>query len=118
MKSKSDVKGDKWEALQDIIDKYSKDELVLSRAYSDGSVDPLWPRFDRAAGNQLTEGEATVSRYAIWANTVCDNLIESLKFIEKNDIATARILIIRAANSMSAFADVQALVDPFANGNI
>jgi hypothetical protein len=66
---------------------------------------------DRAALNQAEEGEATVSRYGIWANTVRDNIRESIEEIDKGNIDEAKRLLKRAANSLSAFSEIQALFD-------
>lgn len=104
------------EDLRRIVDRYSQDRIVVSNAYGDRGIDPLWPRFERAANNQRTHGEATLSRYAIWANTVRDNIIEGLSLIEAGKVEDAKRLLLRAANSMSAFSDVQAYFDPFEMG--
>ena len=99
-------------ALDAIMRKYDSEELVVSRAHGDGGTDPLWPRFHRAAINQMSGGEATLSRYAIWANTVRDNIIRALE-LGFDSPGEARELLVRAANSLSAFSDVQAYFDPF-----
>lgn len=58
------------EEMKRIIDKFDTDrEFRTSQAFGDGGVDLLSGRLHRAALNQLCEGEATVSRYGIWANT-------------------------------------------------
>lgn len=98
--------------LSEITRRYDQNELVVSQAYGDGGVDPLWARFERSVINQMGYGEATVSRYAIWANTVRDNIIEGMAAMEEGDQARARHHLIRAANSLSAFSDVQAYFDP------
>lgn len=56
--------------LAKLIQHYDSPECKTSKAYSDGGLDPLWPRFERAALNQLNDGEATLSRHAICDNTV------------------------------------------------
>lgn len=99
--------------LAEIIKRYDRPELIVSTAYADGGIDPLWSRFYRGAGNQIDGGDATTARYAIWANTVRDNIIEGMRAMEAGDDATGRQHLIRAANSLSAFADVQAYFDPF-----
>lgn len=101
---------------QTIIDKYDVDRLKISTAYTDGGIDPLWPRFNRAVMNQCESGEATLSRYAIWVNTVRDNIIQAMREIENDNGDEGKRLLIRAANSLSAFADVQAYFDPFGLG--
>jgi hypothetical protein len=104
--------------LQQIIAKYDQGRLQVSRAYCDGGIDGVWPRFERAASNQCVDGDATLSRYAIWANTVRDNIIEALQLMERGNAKDAAPLLILAANSLSAFSDVQAYFDPFDIGTI
>lgn len=104
------------EDIDRIVQKYEVDELQLSTAYRDGSIDPLWGRFARAVSNQMESGDATFSRYAIWANTVRDNITEAMELMEAAETEEARRLMIRAANSLSAFADIQAYFDPFGLG--
>ena len=104
------------ELLDQIIRKYDTDELRFSIAYGDGGIDPLWARFSRAAGNQMDSGGTTLSRYAIWANTVRDNIAQAITLMESDERQKARRLMVRAANSLSAFSDVQALFDPFELG--
>ena len=103
------------EALQELVRRYDQPELAISQAYQDGGVDPLWPRFERAAINQLEDGEATVSRYGIWANTVRDNIVEAMRLLESGDSLAAHTQLVRAANSLSAFSEFQALFDPWKN---
>ena len=99
------------DTLNTIISRYDQEQLRISSAYPDGGIDPLWPRFSRAVINQLDAGDATFSRYAIWANTVRDNIIEALNHMEIEDEAEVKRLLVRAANSLSAFAEVQAHMD-------
>lgn len=99
------------EALQKILRHCEQPELVISQAFRDGGIDPLWPRFERAAMNQLEGGAAAASRYGIWANTVRDNLIEAMHFLDAGDGQSARSHLVRAANGLAAFSEVQALVD-------
>ena len=95
--------------LQEALGPFMTDsDLVTSDANVDGALDPLFPRLFRAAMNQLVDGPAAVSRYAIWANTVRDNLVAAL---EAEDEAKRRRLLIRAANSLAAFAEIQSLFD-------
>ena len=99
--------------LNALLESYAVNELKISRAITDGGVDPLWPRLKRAALNQESQGPAMVSRYAIWANTVRDNIIEGLQNAERGDLESAKYFLIRAANSLSAFSELQAQFDPF-----
>lgn len=104
--------------LHEIIAKYDQPSLQIAGAYCDGGADTPWPRFERAATNQICDGDATLSRYAIWANTVRDNIIEAVQCVEAGQTEEANSLLVRAANSLSAFSEVQAYFDPFDIGNI
>jgi len=98
--------------LTSVLDKYDNDhEFIISKAFLDGGLDPLMARLERAAGNQMSNGAAALSRYGIWANTVRDNIIEAERLMTEGNISDARSLLIRAANSLSAFSDIQALCD-------
>jgi hypothetical protein len=99
------------ERLTEIIATYDSEEMKISEAFKDGGLEPLWPRFQRAASNQMGQGEATVARYAIWANTVRDNLVEARSLMLAGRIEEAERLMIRGINSLSAFSEVQAEVD-------
>lgn len=104
------------EQLSMIVQRYSEDRLLISSAYADGGTDPLWGRFEGGVINQMEDGDATAARYAIWANTVRDNIVEAIKRMEAGDQVDAKRLMVRAANSLSAFSDVQAYFDPFELG--
>ncbi|MFC1681796.1 hypothetical protein ACFL1S_08500 [Pseudomonadota bacterium] len=87
-------------------------ETFVSKAFADGGLEPLFPRLHRAADNQASEGMATFSRYGIWANTVNDNIVEALSLLDTGDYQEARRLLRRSINSISAFAEIQALLGP------
>jgi hypothetical protein len=109
----------KWEQIEAIIEKYSTDqELRISTAFPDGGLGLLLPRLGRAALNQIgPEGDAIYSRYAIWANTARDTIIEAASRIERGKSEREVLpLLIEVANSLSAFADIQALFDPIFHG--
>ena len=96
--------------LQEVIDSYqTESEIVRTEVHREEGLDFLFPRLSRAALNQLTEGPATVSRYAIWADTVGNNIIAAL---HATDDRERRRLLIRAVNSLSAFSELQSLFDP------
>ncbi len=99
------------ETVYEIIRKYDQAELKMSHVY-EGGLDGLWPRFSRAALNQTSDGEATLSRYAIWATTVRDNIVEALHCIQEEREEEAEKFLIRAANNLSAFSEVQSHFDP------
>ena len=96
-----------------IIERFDTDrEFRVSHAYQDGGINALSGRLRRAATDQLYGDEATVSRYGIWGNTVRDNIRQADVEIENGRITEARRLLRRAANSLSAFAELQAHFDP------
>ena len=97
--------------IKAIIEKYDQSQLVKLDVRIDGGVDPLWPRLNRAILNQCGKGEATISRYAIWATTVRDNIEEAITHLEDADQEQARYYLTRAANSLSAFVEVQDLIE-------
>ncbi|WOJ92914.1 hypothetical protein R0135_14120 [Congregibacter variabilis] len=66
-----------------LLDIHDVDDVKVSRAYLDAGCDPLWPRFERAAVNQYVEGQSVIGRYAIWANTVRDNILEGMESLEE-----------------------------------
>lgn len=104
--------------IQEILDRHDTDEeVIVSNAFSDGGVDPLFPRLARAALNQTDEGGATFSRYAIWANTVRDNLREASENVRAHNYEEAERFIRRSINALSAFSEIQALFDGRDSGN-
>ncbi len=100
-----------YDKIQEIIRLYDTRELKVSKAYEDGGIDPLWARLDRAAMNQVESGPAAISRYGIWANTVRDNIREAIALLESRNQEDAITLLIRAANSLSAFSEIQHFLD-------
>lgn len=96
-----------------IIEDFSSDKaLRISSAYMDGGLEPLFPRLERAALDQLASDDAAFSRYAVWANTVKDTIIEAIKMVNENsNCKEIRPLLIKAANSLSAFSEIQAILD-------
>lgn len=104
---------DKEELINQIIEVFDRvDEIVLSEAYADGGIDGLSPRLSRAVLNQISEGDATFSRYAIWANTVRDNISAAIRLIENGETKDGCRLLIAAHNSLSAFSEIQKRLDP------
>ena len=99
------------ENLDSIIERYSKASEILENSYSDGGCSPLWPRFERAAINQIADSPLALPRYAIWANTVRDNIAEALNQLDIEHTEDARQRLVEAANSLSAFSEVQSLFE-------
>jgi len=98
-----------WERIVSCIQRYDNDrELLASGAFRDGGTMMLFPRLERAALNQFDDGESTVSRYAIWANTVRDYIRAAMSAPEDE----RQRLLTHAANSLSAFSEIQSLFDP------
>lgn len=95
--------------IEVIIKKFDSDqEFRVSEAFPDGGIDSLGARLHRAAFDQFCDDKAMVSRYGIWANTVRDNIRQADAEIESGNMREARRLLCRAANSLSAFAELQA----------
>lgn len=107
------------EELAEIIEKFDSDqEFRVSQAFQDGGVDPLFGRLHRAALDQFCDDRAMSSRYGIWANTVRDNIRLADSEIENGNMREARRLLYRAANSLSAFAELQGEFDSMRIENI
>lgn len=103
--------------IQDIIFRYSRDDSrILNTLASDG-IDPLWPRLERAATNQLDGGQAMLSRYGIWSNTVRDNIITGMQLLENGDLTESKRLMARAVNALSAFSELQKYFDQKRQGD-
>lgn len=98
-------------SLENIIAKYDRPEVV-KMIRMDGGLDPLWARFERVAMNQEGGGPATIALYAIWSNTVRDNIIEGLNLLDRVKRDDAKKLFIRGANSLGVFAEYQQHMDP------
>lgn len=108
---------DKEGVIDEILDLCDRDDQpVVSKAYGDGGLDPLFPRLRRAAVNQIDDGDATLSRYAIWANTLRDNILHAMDLSEKRNYPNAKHFLIRTVNALSAFSEIQALFDPMEIG--
>jgi len=100
--------------IDKIIASYDQvDEMIQSSAYGSGGTNLLFPRLMRAALNQCCNGDATVSRYAIWANTVRDHISTAIRLIESGDKEEGFRLLTAAHNSLSAFSEIQKQLDPF-----
>lgn len=99
------------ENLDSIIERYSKASEILENSYSDGGRSPLWPPFERAAINQIADSPMALPRYAIWANTVRDNIAEALNQLDMGHTEDARQRLVEAANSLSAFSEMQSLFE-------
>lgn len=103
------MRGDElYSAVETTIDRFERSRTMLkTEAYTDGGADMLFPRLRRAALNQCGSGSSTLSRYAIWANTVRDHIDEALRLADRGNKAEAERLLLLAHNSLSAFSEIQ-----------
>lgn len=104
------------EKLAALMERYDTDRLVISTAYADGGTEHLRGRLEGGLINQMERGDAMVARYAIWANTVRDNIIAGMNALKAGESDEGYRHLIRAANSLSAFSDAQAHLDPLNMG--
>jgi hypothetical protein len=104
------------EVLSAIAERYDTDRLVVSTAYADGGTEPLRGRLEGGLINQMEGGDAMAARYAIWANTVRDNIIAGMNALKADEPTEGYRHLNRAANSLSAFSDAQAYLDPLNMG--
>ena len=97
--------------LRAIIAKYGG---ARHKAHLTGDFTYLWPRFERAAMAQMYDDNdgVAVSRYALWAETVRDAIIKGQSLLLEGDNAGGEKLLAHAANSLSAFYEVQCYFDP------
>lgn len=108
------------ESMLQIVENFSTEERVVpftgrevSHALPLELSLGLFGRLARAATDQLCGDPATLSRYTIWAETVRGiilDAIESLDRSRQND--SVRRNLIRAANSLAAFATIEDRIDP------
>lgn len=111
------MQNDPVQMINNLVSRFDTDEkLVVSTAYGDGGTSSLFPRLLRAALNQSDEGDATLSRYAIWANTVRDHIAAALRLIENGEKEEGVRLLTAAHNSLSAFSEIQKQLDQFKEG--
>lgn len=102
------------EKILSIISKCNSQRLLSQTPliYSKNDITYLFPRLERAAINQIENGDATISRYALWAETVRNCILYGASLFEEGDAECGKNLIIQAANSLSAFYEIQAHFDP------
>jgi hypothetical protein len=104
------------EVLNAIVSRYDSDELLVSTAYLDGGTEFLRARLEGGLINQIGGGDAMAARYAIWANTVRDHIIAGMQAFQAGNAEDGCRYLVRAANSLSAFSDAQAYLDPLGLG--
>ena len=113
------MKNDPEKMLNEIISRFNTDRKLIDNGYGnsvngcgDGDHGYLFPRLMRAALNQCCDGDATVSRYAIWADTVGDHISDAICLIENGEKEDGKRLLIAAYNSLGAFSEIQKQLDP------
>jgi hypothetical protein len=98
--------------LEDMLARASAAQHLLTYPqYGNSGVGGLFPRLERAMGNQITGGPSTLSRYAIWAMTVRDTVAGVLEQIERQELESASKHLVEVANSLLAFAQIQDAID-------
>lgn len=114
------MENDPEKMLNEIISRFNTDRKLIDNGYGnsesgcgDGDHAYLFPRLKRAALNQCCDGDATLSRYAIWADTVGDHISDAMRLIEKGETEDGYRLLIAAYNSLGAFSKIQMQLDPF-----
>ena len=106
------------ERMSEIMRKYETDRLIISTAYADAGTEFLRARLEGALINQMDGGgEAFNARSAIWANTVRDTIIAGMNALKAGEEEEGFNYLLQAANSLSAYADAQAFLDPFGLGD-
>ena len=100
-----------FDSITRICDQYKGDELIVSRGFTDEGIEPLMMRLERAAINQAENQISTFSRYGIWANTVGNNIREAIALLEGSGHEEAIQFLVKSANSLSAFSNIQELAD-------
>lgn len=73
------------EILRAITQRYDTDRLLVSTAYADGGTNYLRGRLEGGLINQVEAGDAMAARYAIWANTVRDNIIAGMNALKAGE---------------------------------
>jgi hypothetical protein len=113
------MKNDPEKMLTEIISRFNTDRKLIDNGYGnsdngcgDGDHGYLFPRLMRAALNQCSDGDATISRYAIWADTVGDHISDAMHLMEKGEKEDCKRLLIAAYNSLGAFSAIQMQLDP------
>ncbi len=86
-------------------------ELLPERPFPDGGTTMLFPRLERAAMNQASDGSATLSRYGIWAQTAHDHVVAAMEHLSAMEVDAAHALLLQVANSLTAFAEVLRILD-------
>ncbi|MGP8154914.1 MAG: hypothetical protein ACLQBQ_12400 [Smithella sp.] len=96
----------------ELIEKFDTDrEFLVSRKFPDRGYDPMSTLLHRAAYSQFCGDEATVKLYGMWASTIRDNIRQTDVEIENDNSKETHRLLRRAANSLLAFAELQAHFD-------
>ncbi|MBL4680146.1 MAG: hypothetical protein JKY88_05415 [Pseudomonadales bacterium] len=96
------------EDIASIIRKYKSVNTQHDPISGDYTPDGLlWDRFNRAAVNQSYEGDATITRYAIWAKELALHIEHARDKLGKNENTHADELLMTVTNSLLAFSELQ-----------
>ena len=103
-------------ALQELIESYSQDRRLLpfsalNEPQSSESPQMMQARLERAALNQASGGDATLSRYRIWAETVRGVIVKTIGEIESSSIDLPIEELVMTANSIACFCEIQDRLD-------
>jgi len=98
-------------ALHQLIESYSQDRHLcpfdgINAPHSSESPQMMQARLERAALNQVSGGEATLSRYLIWAETVRGVIVRTIKEIESSSGDLSVGGLIMTANSLARFCKI------------
>ncbi|MCG6880650.1 MAG: hypothetical protein LJE96_16095 [Deltaproteobacteria bacterium] len=107
------------EMLNQVIERYNTDREIVSKMpcrslnLESEDFDFIFPRLERAAINQISDGGASISRYGIWAKTIHRLMVCCIENLKKCQSSPESLrLLTKAANSLRAFSDIQSILDP------
>lgn len=88
-------------------------DLVDFDPYPDRDTGRLRGKFEGAIMNLAENGEATAARTGIWATCVREHIVQGMQAIKAGKEEDGFLLLVRAANSLAAYAEAQSYLDPF-----
>ncbi|MGD9420264.1 MAG: hypothetical protein Q7R22_015110 [Verrucomicrobiota bacterium JB025] len=103
--------------LHELIELYSEEQRIspfegLNEPHSSESPQMMQARLERAALNQICGGEATLSRYRIWMETVRGVLVRTIAEREGTSEGPSTEELVMTANSLACFCEIQNRLDP------
>ena len=112
-------------ALESLIEHFTSDKRVVPLSEHEAAGAPLLedsmmlqPRLERAAMNQITGGDATLSRYSIWAETLRGVVLNALERFSsakvkcRSQTALTGAMIVAALNWIFAPSSIDLLAVP------